>query len=375
MSYPSLPRLYSAAVLLSLAAALPAEGFRPARPGFAFEFPRDHGSHPEFKTEWWYFTGNVEAENGDPFGYQLTFFRNRLEPLGGLETASPLAASELFVGHAGISDGRGKRHGSAERVGRAGLGQASASTETLDVRMSDWKCVLLEDGSIAVAASGEFGALDLRLTPEKPPVIHGEDGVHQKAADPRQASHYVSFTRLRTEGTLTWQGAERRVAGTSWMDHEFFSELLDGGDTGWDWFALQLDDDTELMVYRLKRRDGSYNPNATGTLVLADRSTVPLAKGGYTIEPTGSWTSPHTGATYPMGWRIEVPERGIDLAVEALFEDQEMLKQRTTGTAYWEGAVRVTGTSGGRAVAGVGYVEMVGYASPFTLLGPTVAAD
>ena len=132
---------------------------------------------------------------------------------------------------------------------------------------------------------------------------------------------------------------------------------------------------TELMVYRLKRRDGSYNPNATGTLVLADGSTVPLAKGVYTIEPTGSWSSPHTGATYPMGWRIAVPERGLDLRVEALFEDQEMLKQRTTGTAYWEGAVRASGTSGGRPVSGVGYVEMVGYASPFTLLGPTVAAE
>lgn len=361
--------LFSAAfvVIASVVPGNAAEdgGFRQALPGYVYSFPRDHGSHPEFKTEWWYFTGNLEAEDGRAFGYELTIFRYATlapaERVGEDPARSPLTADQIYIGHFAISDIARERHQSWERIGRRGLGQAGASTETLNVFVGDWRIVQTADGAIELETVAEAAGLDLRLTPRKPPVIHGTGGAHQKTAAAGHASHYISFTRLATEGELRWRGETYRVAGSSWMDHEFFSGML-GEAVGWNWFALQLDNGLDLMIYQIRNADGSYSPAATGTLVTAAGETVVLEPAAYSLEATGEWTSPASGATYPMGWRIGLPGYGARLTVEPAFEAQEMQTTRVTGTVYWEGAVRIEGAWSGEAVTGKGYVELVGYA-------------
>lgn len=334
--------------------------FRRALPGYEYTFPRDHGSHPEFRTEWWYVTGNVATPDGREFGYELTIFRNGVPGAGDAAQRSPLVAGQVFLGHFAISDIANKRHQSWERIGREGFAQASASTETLDVRLGDWSLALAPDGAILLRAQQDHGALDLTLRPQRPFVIHGRDGVHQKSEKAGQASHYISFTRLETTGTLTWDGKQHAVRGLSWKDHEFGSDQLGEDETGWDWFALQLESGEDLMVYQIRRKDGTANAFSLGTLVDAQGQKTELPGSAYTIRATGSWKSPHSGAVYPMGWVITVPGRG-ELVVTERFADQEMRTTRYTGTVYWEGAVSVTGTWDGKPARGVGYTELVGY--------------
>ncbi|MEQ8819859.1 MAG: lipocalin-like domain-containing protein [Sumerlaeia bacterium] len=360
-------------ILLGLASFFPAtvrsEGFQRALPGFAYEFPRDHGSHPDFQTEWWYFTGNLETESGRPFGYELTIFRTGLIPPGDPRAgASPLVPSNVFLGHFAISDITNEAHENWEAVGREGLGQAHGATDRLDVRVGDLAVRMEPDETILLTAEVEGAALDFRLSPAKPFVIHGENGVHQKASDPGQASHYITYTRLNTEGTLTWRGEDYAVRGLSWFDHEFGSDQLSGEEVGWDWFALQLANGEDLMVYGLRRADGTFNPQSIGTLVGPGGEKTLLPKSAYDIRPTGTWTSPHTGAVYPMGWEIEVPQFDGALRVLPRFEDQEMLTEQSTGTNYWEGAVTVEGTWRGAPATGKGYVELVGYDKVFDRL-------
>ena len=346
-----------------LCAAEPVSGFRRAVPGYQFSFPRDHGSHPDFRTEWWYFTGNVLAKDGREFGYELTIFRNAMGTPGqDASIFSPLLAKQVFLGHFAISDIAAKKHQSWERIGREGFGQASASTEKLDVKLGDWQVVMQDDGRIAVKAAKADHALDLVLTPAKPFVMHGKDGVHQKSEKVGQASHYISFTRLDTAGTITVGGEPITVEGLSWMDQEFGSDQLGGEEVGWDWFALQLDTGEDLMVYQLRRADGTVNRFSSGSLVDAKGQRTELPGDTYTIRSTGKWKSPHSKAEYPMGWVISVPGKEGELVITPRFEDQEMLTVRYTGTVYWEGAIAVSGTWRGKPVAGKGYVELVGYA-------------
>ncbi len=354
------------AFALSSAQAAPPAEYRRALPGYKFEFPRDHGAHRDFRTEWWYFTGNVDDEEGRPLAYELTIFRNRLQPLDP-NKSSPLIADEVFLGHFAVSDIAAKEHASWERLGRPGFGQAEAADDRMFVRMEDW--VIEQNGdAITVRAQGGDAALDLTLTPAKPFVIHGKDGAHQKTDVAGQASHYISFTRLDTTGTVRWKGRDRVVRGLSWMDHEFSSDALGEDEAGWDWFALQLDSGDDLMVYRMRRKDGTYNTSCTGALVRKDGSHRVLLADEFEIVTTGKWTSKASGAEYPMGWRIRIPGEDSELVVEPAFEEQEMLTTRTTGTIYWEGAVNITGTFGGETTRGRGFVELVGYAKPFTQL-------
>lgn len=363
-----MPLLLLLAILLFPAAAS-AEGFRRALPGYDFSFPRDHGSHPDFRTEWWYFTGNLADGDGRRFGFKLTFFRSALAPPGeGLEGRTPLAANQLFLGHFAISDFESRRHRTWERLGRAGFGQAEAAEDRLHVRLGEWMLEMDDDGRMTLRALAEGGGIDLRLTPAKPFVIHGRDGVHQKAAEEGQASHYISFTRLATEGILHWDGGDYEVTGLSWMDHEFGSDQLGREEIGWDWFALQLETGEDLMVYHLRRRDGTPNPHSLGSLVDPEGRREELGHGTYTIEHTGTWTSPISGGTYPMGWTISLPSHEGELTVTPVFKEQEMDTTRYTGAYYWEGAVAVSGTWRGREVSGRGYVELVGYAGEFDLL-------
>ncbi len=351
---------------LLLAPLVPAQEFKKALPGYQFEFPRDHGSHPEFRTEWWYYTGNLQTKNGREFGFMMTIFRNATAPP---ETAaSPLLANQFYLGHFAISNIQEDLHKSWEKIGRKGLGQASASVETLDVSLGDWSMKLNENDSMEITAVADGYSIALTMDPEKPFVIHGKNGAHQKANDPGQASHYISFTRLSTNGSVEWDGVKYEVSGLSWMDHEFGSNWLAEDEVGWDWFALQLENGEELMLYGLRLKDGSFHEMSSGSIIDAEGKLEELSRNEYTITSNSEWKSSHSDAVYPMGWRIEIPGKNIELEVDPKMLDQEMKTTRYTGTVYWEGAVKVSGRQNGKPVSGSGYVELVGYDKAFGFL-------
>ena len=337
-------------------------GYLNARIGWTFAFPRDHAAHPGFQSEWWYYTGHLRADDGRWFGYELTFFRYALRAGGdtpGAVTRSRWRSRYVYPAHFALTDVSGRRFAYDQRFARGALGMGRASERTLDVASGDWWL----RGSAPFrmhASSASVGTLDLRQTAEKPPVVHGRDGVSLKAACATCASHYYSMTRLRTSGTLIYGGTRLRVAGTSWMDHEFGSEELAAGVVGWDWFSIQLDDRRELMDYRLRRAGGAIVPESSGTLVDPSGRPTPLPFAAVAVAATGSWRSPRTAAVYPSGWRLRVPSAGLDLTLVPVLADQE-LANTAGGVSYWEGAVDVDDTATGRH-RGRGYVELTGYA-------------
>jgi predicted secreted hydrolase len=211
-------------------------------------------------------------------------------------------------------------------------------------------------------AANEAFAIELALAPEKPPVLHGERGVSQKASGFGRASHYYSLTRLEGSGAVTLEGRAHSVRGLAWMDHEFGSNQLAEGQSGWDWFSIQLDDGRDLMLYRIRLADGGADPHSSGTLIERDGRTTQLPLAAFSIEARGTWESPKTGATYPAGWTLRVPSASLVLDVTPNVADQELVTGGTVGVHYWEGSVRASGRAGERAVAGRGYVELTGYA-------------
>ena len=337
--------------------------WKAADPGYELSFPRDHAAHPDHRIEWWYYTGNLRAADGRRFGYQLTFFRFGVD----LQPVNPSrwAVRDLYMAHFAVTDiGLGAHH-VAERLNRAGIGWAGASTETLHVWNDGWAVTLDEsDRRIQrlAAASDDGGfAIDLRLDPAGPPVLHGVNGFSQKGAEVGNASHYYSLTRLRTTGRLVVGGETLDVEGLSWMDHEFGTSFLEPAQAGWDWFSIQLDDGTDLMVYVMRRMDGARDPRSSGTLV-SQNGVSHLRVDDYRLTPGRRWTSPSSGAAYPVTWRIESPPHGLELEVTAAVDAQELETGQSTGVTYWEGAIDVGGTRDGAPVAGSGYLEMTGYA-------------
>ncbi len=334
-----------------------------ADPAYTLTFPRDHGAHPAYRIEWWYYTGNLETEDGSRrYGYQLTFFRVGIDA----EPANPSrwAVRDLHMAHLAITDVARGSHQVAERLNRAGVGWAGASSDTLRVWNEDWRAEL--DGAThrlrAVSDDGEI-ALDLRLQPGGPPVLHGDDGFSRKGAAAGNASHYYSLTRLQTEGTVSVDGETIAVGGLSWMDHEFGSSFLEPSQAGWDWFSIQLDDGTDLMVYTMRRLDGTPDPYSSGTVV-APAANLRLTADDYRLVPVRIWASSTSGAAYPVGWRLEVPSLELELDVAAAVDAQELHTDRSTRVTYWEGVIDVTGTRAGESVVGSGYLEMTGYAGP-----------
>ncbi len=348
-----------------LAGSTPAAGgFRQALPGYLFVFPRDHASHPDFKTEWWYYSGHLQTEDGLSFGYELTFFRVGVDPSLQGDSRSRWAVRNLHLAHFAISDLQQRHFLYWERRSRGALGSAGASADVFRVWNGPW--VARGDGSAHhLTASVEGYAIDLTLTPTKPPAIHGRNGVSQKAEGLGRASHYYSLTRMATRGTLTVAGKRQEVTGSSWMDHEFGTNQLAASQVGWDWFALQLDDGAELMLYQLRQMNGLADPHSSGSLMHPDGRVEHLPLGAYRLAPQEVWRSDKSGGRYPIRWRIEVPERRIDLTVQAAFPNQELDTHGSTQVTYWEGSVRVSGVAGGRPLSGVGYLEMTGYAAPF----------
>jgi predicted secreted hydrolase len=343
-------------------AAAGAEAFRLALPGYVFSFPRDHYAHEEYRTEWWYYTGHLRTAAGEEYGYQVTFFRSG--QAAARKSASRWAASNIYLAHFAVSDIPRKTFRYFERVSRAGLGQAGASATSFRVWIGDWEVSGDASAPHLQAKEGDV-AVDLSLHATKPPVIHGENGVSRKGEGRGHASHYYSLTRLATEGTLTLQGRPMAVTGVSWMDHEFGSTQLNADQVGWDWFSLQLDDGTELMLYLIRKADGRPDPYSAGTWVGPSGESVLIRQPEFSVEVLEHWTSPRSQSTYPIKWRIRVPKLGLDVTVTPAFADQELDTGKSTKVIYWEGAVGAAGAVQGRAVKARGYVEMTGYAEPF----------
>jgi predicted secreted hydrolase len=337
------------------------ESWRPASGSRSWSFPADHGAHPGFQTEWWYFTGNVSAGGGRELGYQLTFFRTGLA----LKAAVPQnrwSVRDLYLAHFAVTDGEQERFYWTERASRAGPGLAGAKEGQLEVWLRDWKAVWPGDAIVLEARSGEMG-LDLTLTPRKPPVLHGENGLSVKGPVTGQASWYASITDLETKGTIKIPGEDTlTVSGTSWFDHEFGSNQLAADQQGWDWFSLHLSDGTELMIYQIRRTDGTYEPSSSGTFIAADGSSEHLPGSEIDIQAAGTWRSARSGGTYPSAWTIRIPTREINISVTPVVKDQELSTRATAGITYWEGAVRLEGFTGGKRITGAGYVELTGYA-------------
>lgn len=329
-----------------------------AQAGYAFSFPRDHAAHPPYRTEWWYYTGNLETAEGKRFGYQLTFFRTGVMPTP--TTASQWAVRDLYMAHFAITDLDNQQFYYFERLNRAGVHWAGADTAQYRVWNEGWEARLENDTHILSASDGG-ATLVLRLTSEKPPVLHGQAGFSQKGASAGNASHYYSLTRLRTSGTLQVDGTTYTVTGLSWMDHEFGTSFLDKDQVGWDWFSLQLQDGRELMLFQIRRADGSIDPQASGTLVQADGSTTHLSARGFSLVPEQYWLSPDSGARYPIAWMLSIPDQQMKLRVTAALANQELRTAASTDVTYWEGCVVVSGTTDRHEVQGRGYLEMTGY--------------
>ena len=345
-------------------------GFRQVTGPCGFVFPRDHGAHPGYRTEWWYYTGHVESDAGKRFGFQLTFFRYRLAPptarQGWPEPRSAWRADQVYMAHAALTDVSGRRHLSAERTARnaAGLAGTVLEGETVTVHLGPWSAQITDQGHCLAAASEDFG-LELDLTSLKAPTAHGENGCSRKGSEAGRASCYYSMTRLEARGQITVEGRRHEVTGLAWMDHEYSTAPLESGLSGWDWLSLQLGDGSDLMAFFLRRPDGTWHPASSGTLVAPDGSATHLAADAIPLEVTHHWQSPHTGGRYPAGWRFQIPVLDLVLDILPAIDDQEMRTPQSTGVIYWEGLVDAAGRRGGRPLEGQGYMELTGYAEAF----------
>ncbi|MFK7739130.1 MAG: lipocalin-like domain-containing protein [Planctomycetota bacterium] len=354
------------------------EGYARAIEPPALSFPRDHGPHPEFRTEWWYVTGNVTAAaSGRRFGIQLVFFRQALAATTPKRAAS-MAARDLIFAHAAVVDIDGKRFAHAERMARSdgllgyiqGGSQGDGADATpLAIGCADWSATAhsADDLLPLVLRAGDDGhehsqnpfSFELTASPgTKPIVLQGDRGLSQKSAERGNASIYYSMTRLPLAGTISIAGEKHEVAGLGWIDREWSTSALGKDQVGWDWFSLQLDDETEVMWYRLRREDGSSDPWSRGCFVHKDGTASRLDPAKVTAEPSGQWTAADGAATYPSRWRLQCSDPPFDLEVTPALADQEL----RTLVRYWEGSVDVRGTRAGRPVRGRGYLEMTGYA-------------
>lgn len=332
--------------------------YQVALPGRNISFPRDHFSHPDFKTEWWYYTGHLETEGGKKYGYQVTFFRFGLRDRQ--EKAKPHLFTELYMAHFAISDKKQKKFLFRERTNRGYGDRAGASVHRYLVWNEDWK--VEGRGEVhAIQVRDRDTILRLHLTPLKPPVLHGEKGLSQKGKGRGRASYYYSFTRLKTEGELAIAGKKEKVRGLSWMDHEFSTNQLREDQVGWDWFSIQLENKTEIMLYLIRQKDGSPDSYSSGTLVYENGTTRHLTINDFRVEVLEKWKSPKSGGNYPMRWKVTIPAEEVVLEIIPFFPGQELDTRKSTRVTYWEGAVRVRGSHRKKAIQGLGYVEMTGY--------------
>ena len=357
------------AMMQTPASATPPPGkFKPALSGYPYSFPRDHAAHEEYQTEWWYYTGHLQAADGHTYGYQLTFFRSGMGHPSLAANPSRWAIQHLYLAHFAVTDENGKSFFYTDRVNRAGIENAGADTVPYHIWNGNWMVETVQsipgeeqETSHHLVASEKEWAIDLELIPLKPPVIHGQGGISKKGEGATQASHYYSLTRMETRGTLKVHGRALEVKGTSWMDHEFGSNQLSENQMGWDWFGLQLDNGTELMFYQIRRKDGSLDPFSSGTIVHTNGSSQHLTLSDFQIKPDGWWQSPKSNGKYPSAWTLLIPNQDMTLTLTPTVPDQELITTRSTGVTYWEGSVIIQGTVQGKPMKGKGYVELTGY--------------
>ncbi len=347
-------RLPSASISVASALRSPdTAGYAKALEPRPFHFPEDHGPHPEFRTEWWYYTGNLTTREGRELGFQLTFFRSALAPTMA-PRSSEWASRQAYLAHFTITDVEGKRFHSFERWNRGALGLAGAQGSPFRVWLEDWSAEM--SGGVGQAmrlrASEDGASIDLTLQPGKPPTLQGDRGLSQKNPEPGNASYYYSLTRMPAAGTIRLKGEQFNVTGLAWMDREWSTSALGTDQIGWDWFALHLSDGRDLMLYQLRRTDGSVDPSSNGTVIGLAGQTRHLNRSDFQLQVLDRWQSPRSGASYPSGWRLRIPSEQIDVKIEPLLADQEL----DVSFRYWEGAVKLEGSSPGK-----GYVEMTGY--------------
>ena len=362
-------------LLLSILIALPltaaeSEEYLAVTGPCNLEFPKDHGAHPGYQTEWWYYTGNLNSDDGRHFGFQLTFFRSQASPPGAdqewPEKPSAWRTAQVYLAHAALSDVSRKSHLQAEDISRAALEMAGVhqTSNSTTVFLKNWS-THIEAGLHVLTMDSDDFAFKLKFQPIKPPVLHGDRGYLIKGSTPERASCYYSLTRLGGQGEVTIGDKTVAVTGQAWMDHEFSTASLEPGINGWDWFSLQLSDNSEIMVYVFRTKTGGIHAASSGTYIRPDSTVRKLTKEDILVEVLDTWQSKQSNARYPVRWRLRIAPLAIDLKVDAKFVNQEMRTLDSTGVTYWEGAVAIAGTRNNRPVAGDGYVELTGYAEPF----------
>lgn len=329
-------------------------------PGYSITFPRDEGSHPQFRTEWWYLTGWLQTESGEPLAFQITFFRNR----PGIEERNPsrFAARQLLFAHAAVSDPKRGTLVRGEKSARAGFGLAEAAQGTLDVKIDEWSMRKDADRYRAAAATSGL-TLELECVSTQAPLLHGKNGFSQKGPQPSSASYYYSLPQLRTSGRIVIAGREHRVRGVAWFDHEWSSAIMDEAARGWDWAGLNLDDGAALMIFRMRNEAGQQHWAAATLREPGQGAASVYAPASVEWSPLRRWRSPRTGIAYPVEWKIRVAGRTVLL--RPLMDDQENDARASTGTIYWEGAVRAFDERD-RAI-GRGYLELTGYGTRLKL--------
>ncbi|MCP9930036.1 hypothetical protein KBY82_04475 [Cyanobium sp. AMD-g] len=367
----------AAVLLLGLAGPSPAGassriqwGEVPAPEGFAraltprqWRFPADFGAHPDHRTEWWYYTGNLETEAGRAFGYQFTIFRQALVPeappeQGSRGRGSAWRTPQVYSAHFTVSDIATDTFLQEERFARGALGLAGAEADPYAVWLNDWRISAEGPERARLQASTGAMAIDLTLRQSRPPVLQGQDGLSRKGPEPGNASHYYSLVQQPTEGTITVAGHDHAVHGVSWKDHEFSTSALSPGTVGWDWFSAQFEDGSALMLYGLRREDGGKEPFSGGRWIDAD-GEVELGAEDYDLTVTATWRSPRSGARYPAAWTLAIPRLDVQLVITPQMADQEL---STASATYWEGALRYGGHRGEQPLRGRGYGELTGYA-------------
>jgi len=332
------------------------EGFTRAIQPRVFQFPQDHAAHPDFRNEWWYLTGNLSDEDNNRYGYQVTFFRIALAPKSPKSNSS-WATNQVWMAHVALTDVNATRHSHAQRLGRGAVGLAGQSERPFRVWLEDWQIIGFAEGAFPwrIDVKTEDFTLQLELTPNKPAVLQGDKGLSQKSSQAGNASYYYSFTRLQTRGEISQNNRRIKVNGWSWLDREWSTSALSENQAGWDWFSLQLNDQHELMFYRLRNKNGETDTHSAGKWVMPGGESQSLVANDVLMQPLRYWTSP-SGRRYPVSWKLEIPGIQQHLVVDALVDDQEM----ATGIYYWEGAVKVSSVEH-NDLLGYGYLEMTGY--------------
>ena len=328
-----------------------------ALPPKALVFPRDRGAHPDFRTEWWYITG--QATSGTRlFGFQLTFFRSRVDGTQAMESA--FAARQLLFAHAAITDVDGKKLWHDQRISRGGFGVAQSSEADMALKLRDWSLAVLpgKSGSYVAKLPGADLGMDLLFTETQPVLLQGKQGLSRKGPDETQASYYYSQPQLATSGRLQIKGQSFEVTGKAWLDHEWSEEILHKSATGWDWIGMNLTDGSALTAFRLRDNEGLAVWDG-GSFRSAKGGLYTFSRGEVTFKPIRSWKSPLTQTTYPVEWMVRTPADFY--TVRAVIDNQELDSRRSTGTIYWEGLSELLSSNG--KLVGTGYLEMTGYAA------------